>query len=112
MTLPRLLFCLLLPLLALASPGLAPVAGAQTARPASTLTAADIERLTSLLEDEARRAEFLRTLEALATASSAQAGAVGEGTAPTPLPVQVQMRGPAAAPAGHGGAPAAEGAEA
>jgi len=38
-------------------------------RPTTSLNAADIERLTSLLSDEARRAEFLRTLEALAEAS-------------------------------------------
>ena len=50
-----------------ASPG-----GSQ--RPVSSLTPADIERLTSLLQDEARRAEFLRTLEALAEASRAHGG--------------------------------------
>ncbi|WP_187830350.1 mechanosensitive ion channel domain-containing protein [Siccirubricoccus phaeus] len=90
MTLLRLLLTLL-PLLCGALP-----AAAQPARPAGTLTAEDIDRLTSLLEDEGRRAEFLRTLEALAAASRAQAGAVGEGTAaPAPAPTPVTRGGTA-----------------
>jgi moderate conductance mechanosensitive channel len=62
--------------------GEAAAAGA-AARP--TLTAADFDRLSSLLQDEARRAEFLRLLEALATASRAQAGPAAEGALPAPL---------------------------
>ncbi|SDB33210.1 mechanosensitive ion channel family protein [Belnapia rosea] len=82
------------------------------AKPATSLTTDDIDRLTSLLQDEARRAEFLRTLEALAAASRAQAGTAGEGSLPpahATAPVQPAAQPattPAAAPA------AAEGAEA
>ncbi|GGC63219.1 hypothetical protein GCM10011504_46760 [Siccirubricoccus deserti] len=102
------LFRTLLALLLLA--GTIPLreAAAQPARPVSGLNAEDINRITSLLQDEARRAEFLRTLEALSAASRAQAGTVGEGTAPSaPRPAPppagaaegTEATPPAAAPA-------------
>ncbi|MDN3566832.1 hypothetical protein QWZ14_20845, partial [Paeniroseomonas aquatica] len=99
MSLSRFLPVLLILLAGLATPGLGQSQGqtpgqiqgqSQQAapraapRPATSLTAADIDRLTSLLQDEARRAEFLRTLEALAEASQAQAGTAGEGSVPPP----------------------------
>ncbi|MBY0334095.1 MAG: mechanosensitive ion channel protein MscS, partial [Acetobacteraceae bacterium] len=60
-----------------------PVA-AQTQATPPALTGEDIDRLTSLLQDETRRAEFLRTLEALSAASRARAGTAGEGSLPEP----------------------------
>ena len=69
------------------------------------LTAADIERLTSLLQDEARRAEFIRTLGALAAASRAQAGVTAEGSVPEPAPRTAPAPAPApTTPAGTAGA--------
>ena len=61
----RSLFLLLMLCLAVL-PAAAQQGPAPAPRPAQTLTPADIDRLTSLLADEGRRAEFLRTLEALA----------------------------------------------
>jgi len=66
-------------------------------RQAPGLSAADIDRLTALLKDEARRAEFLRNLEALAAASQAQAGSAAP--AAEPAPAAPAQPAPAAAPA-------------
>lgn len=99
-SLRTILSLLLLMPAALAGPALAQrEAAAAAQRPA--LTAADIDRLTNLLQDEGRRAEFLRTLEALAAASRAQAGTAAEGSVPV-----------VAAPAMAAVSPAAESAEA
>lgn len=73
-------------------------ARAQVAGPAASLTGADIDRLTSLLQDEGRRAEFLRTLEALAAAQQARAGTAGEGSVP-PAPAQAAEGAEASPPA-------------
>ncbi|MBX9698368.1 MAG: hypothetical protein K2X74_02970, partial [Acetobacteraceae bacterium] len=78
----RLLSALLLALAwLLAQPAAAQSPAALRGAPAA-LTGEDIDRLTSLLQDEARRAEFLRTLEALAAASRARAGTAAEGDLP------------------------------
>lgn len=121
MSLYRIILALPFLLCALAGPALAQGGGQQggghpppARQHGTSLTTADIDRLTSLLKDEARRAEFLRTLEALAAASRAQAGAA-EGAVPPPAPARpaapaaqgAEAASPAAAPAPA--APAAEG---
>ena len=96
-------------LLLLAGPALAqaPASHARQAqaRPPVNLNAEDIDRLTSLLQDPGRRAEFLRTLEALAAASRAHGGTAGEGS----LPQAGRAAGPAAeaSPPPAAGEPAA-----
>ncbi|MCB4821872.1 mechanosensitive ion channel family protein [Roseicella aerolata] len=98
----RLLRILLLGLALL--PGLA--GGGALAQPAG-LTPADLDRAAALLRDEARRAELLRTLEALAAAGRAAApGAAPAAAAPAP------SRAPGPAAPTPTNAPAAEGAEA
>ncbi len=80
-----------------------------TPRPAAKLNAADIERLTSLLQDEARRAEFVRTLEALSAASRTQTSAAAEGSLPPPATAEAPAAGVApAAPAPAARAPIAQ----
>ncbi|MDO9708170.1 mechanosensitive ion channel domain-containing protein [Paracraurococcus lichenis] len=110
----RLLRILLLGLLLLPGPGGRPA----IAQPAG-LTSADLERAAALLRDDARRAEFLRTLEALAAASrSAPPHAAPQPAAgrAAPAPAAVQPAGPPPAPAAASpaptNAPAAEGSEA
>jgi small-conductance mechanosensitive channel len=78
---PALLLLLVSPALAQAPAPAAPARPAATP-PATSLNAEDIDRLTSLLQDTGRRAEFLRTLEALAAASRAHGGTAGEGSLP------------------------------
>jgi small-conductance mechanosensitive channel len=103
---PALLILLAGPALAQAPAPAASPRPAQPVAPAASLNAEDISRLTSLLQDPGRRAEFLRTLEALAAASRAHGGTAGEGS----LPPAQRLATPAAQPAGP---PAeAEGAEA
>ena len=103
-----------------ALPQTAPAAQQQAPRqaaPAPALSGAEADRLSALLRDEARRAELLRTLEALSAASRAQTGAApaaagsaqqGGAAAPaaTPAPAAEGTGGQAAAEAP--GAPAAE----
>jgi small-conductance mechanosensitive channel len=103
---PVLALLLLLPLLLLASAAAAQPAPARQ----GGLSGEDIERLTTLLQDEARRTELLRTLEALAAASRAAAPAAAgapEAGAPTPRPPPAGAAAPAADPQGavEGGAP-------
>ncbi len=75
------------------------------ARPAAGgLSGAEADRLSALLRDENRRAELLRTLEALSAASRAQTGAAGGSPAPVAPP---PGQGPAPAPAAAEGAPPA-----
>src|ERR687898_3115210 len=64
-----------------AQPAPRPAAGA-----AAGMTGAEIDRLSDLLRDDGRRAELLRTLEALSAASRAQQrpAAAGGGAAPAP----------------------------
>ncbi len=88
-------------------------------RPATDgLSGAEAERLSALLRDENRRAELLRTLEALSAASRAQQGAAGgQGAAPArsgaPAPAGAEAAPPApAAPSGPGQAAEAPGAPA
>jgi small-conductance mechanosensitive channel len=71
---------------------------AQRPPAAAGLSGAEADRLSSLLRDESRRTELLRTLEALSAASRAQTGTAGEGAA---------VAAPGAAP-GAAPAPAAE----
>lgn len=98
-----LALCLVL-LLAAAAPAVAqPVQ-------APGLTQADLDRVTALLRDNARRAEFLRTLEALAAASRATQAGPGAGPA-THSATGAAAKPPEAAAPGMA-APAAEGAEA
>ncbi|WP_043359189.1 mechanosensitive ion channel domain-containing protein [Belnapia sp. F-4-1] len=105
------LFRIIPVLLLLAGPALAQ-APAPQARPAtapSSLNAEDIDRLTSLLQDPGRRAEFLRTLEALSAASRAHGGTAGEGSLPqagrAAAPVAAD---PASTPASPSGREAAQ----
>ncbi len=92
-----LLFLLLAPALTaqeappiLAPMALPPAAAVQVAAPAAppattpALPAAEAARLRDLLRDDARRADLLRTLEALATASGAPAAATPAAAAPVP----------------------------
>ncbi len=104
---PALLLLLAGPALAQA-PAPASQARPAPARPPVSLNAEDVDRLTSLLQDPGRRAEFLRTLEALAAASRAHGGTAGEGSLPAG-----HAAPPAAAPPAAGQPAAeAEGAEA
>ncbi|WP_052388861.1 mechanosensitive ion channel domain-containing protein [Belnapia moabensis] len=105
-------------LLLLAGPALAQ-APAPQARPAAapaSLNAEDIDRLTSLLQDPGRRAEFLRTLEALAAASRAHGGTAGEGSLPpvgrAAVPADPAPPAAAPAPASEAAPAEADGAEA
>ena len=69
-------------------------------QPAAGLGGAEIDRLSSLLRDETRRAELLRTLEALSTASRAQSsGVAGEGSATAQGTAPAPAAGEAAPPA-------------
>lgn len=92
-----LLFLLLAPALTaqeappiLAPMALPPAAAVQVAAPAAppattpALPAAEAARLRDLLRDDARRADLLRTLEALATASGAPAATTPAAAAPVP----------------------------
>ncbi|HYI82578.1 MAG TPA: mechanosensitive ion channel domain-containing protein, partial [Acetobacteraceae bacterium] len=112
-----------LPASAQPQPGQAPAAQAAP-RPAATaptgghtggLSAAEADRLSALLRDDQRRAELLRTLEALSAASRAQpaaggsaAAAAAPGSAATPAPAaSAPAAGEAASsPAAAGGAAA------
>ncbi|MFC7475681.1 mechanosensitive ion channel family protein [Dankookia sp. GCM10030260] len=85
----RLVLCLLL--LAAALPAMA--------QPAHGLSQADLDRVTALLRDGPKRAEFLRTLEALAAASRVHHPAADPGKPPEAAVPRPQT------------APAAEGAE-
>ncbi|WP_159992891.1 mechanosensitive ion channel family protein [Roseomonas sp. 18066] len=99
----------LLPLLLaffLTLPGLAPraIAQAPAAPPAAAVPAGEAQRLLGLLRDDARRAELLRTLEALAAAErqrppTATPAAPGPAAAPAqPAPPPAAAAPPAAAP--------------
>ncbi|UFN47794.1 mechanosensitive ion channel [Roseomonas sp. OT10] len=72
----------------------APRASGTAAPPAASATPHEAERLAGILRDEARRAELIRSLEALAAAERAARPAAGAASAPAP----------AAAPAASGGA--------
>src|SRR4051812_7803162 len=91
-----------LPASAQPQPGQPPAQATQ--RPAAAgLSAAEADRLSALLRDESRRAELLRTLEALSAVSRAQSGggaAAAPGAPAAPAPTA------AAAPAAEGAAPA------
>ncbi|MBL6458082.1 mechanosensitive ion channel [Belnapia sp. T6] len=102
-------------MLLLGAPAIGEPASAQTAaprpahpapaRPVTSLNTEDIDRLTSLLQDEHRRAEFLRTLEALAAASRAQGGTAAEGMIlPMPAPHAAPPGASAPAPVPNGAA--------
>ncbi len=94
MPFPR--WILLLSVLLCGAPGPAAAQPPVQARPpAATLGAEELDRIGRLLRDDARRAELLRTLEALAAASRAAAGPAPEDAPP-----------PAAAPAAPAPAPA------
>lgn len=69
-----------------APPTVAPptVAPPTTAAPAAGLSPADIERVLGLLRDDARRAEFVGTLEALLRAGGAAPEPPGESLIPLP----------------------------
>ncbi|WP_128079986.1 mechanosensitive ion channel family protein [Roseicella frigidaeris] len=105
-------FWSLLLLLALAGP-----VRAQPPAAAPGLSQADLDRVTALLRDQARRQEFLRTLEALAAASRAAphvaapgSAAPGSAAQPGPAPAgEGGTAGPAAAAAGTGAAAAPAG---
>lgn len=114
MSLSRIILAIPFLLCALAGPALAQGGGrapaAQAAQRNGTgLTTAEIEHLTSLLKDETRRAEFLRTLEALAAASRAQAGTAAEGSAPPSAPAPAAGGAEATPPAAPAQAKPTEG---
>ncbi|WP_135469073.1 mechanosensitive ion channel family protein [Crenalkalicoccus roseus] len=96
MRLPRLLLAILL---LLAAAPAQPQEATPAPRPA--LTAAEIERLGALLRDEARRAEFLRTLEALAAAARARPEAAEGATPAAPAAPSPQAAAPPADTAGE-----------
>ncbi|WP_431271399.1 mechanosensitive ion channel family protein [Dankookia sp. P2] len=108
-----LALCLAL-LLAAAPVAAQPAPTAQS--PTRGLSQADLDRVTALLRDDARRAEFLRTLEALAAAGRAGQARPAHNPAANPAGAEPSRAaatppsGPAPAPAMA--APAAEGAEA
>jgi small-conductance mechanosensitive channel len=98
-----LLAAVLLPLAILSGAARAETPG----RAAPVLNAADIDRLTSLLQDDARRAEFLRMLEALKAAETARAGTAGEGSLPEASPRTTAADDAEATPPAAAAAPAA-----
>ncbi|WP_246503890.1 mechanosensitive ion channel domain-containing protein [Plastoroseomonas arctica] len=75
---------------AVTTPGAAPTAPRANAAPAATtpaVTPSEADRLIQLLQDDRRRAEFLRTLEALAAAERQRTGALPAAPAvATPAP--------------------------
>ena len=74
------------------------------------VTAGEADRLIQLLQDDRRRAELLRTLEALSAAERARAGGTAppaNAATPGPLPAPAAPTAPtASAPVGAGAAPA------
>ncbi|WP_431281800.1 mechanosensitive ion channel domain-containing protein [Humitalea sp. 24SJ18S-53] len=78
-------------------PAPAAVPAAAPATPAAALPAAEAARLRDLLRDDARRADLLRTLDALSTASGAPAAAPAAGGDPA-TPGTAPAAEPAASP--------------
>lgn len=103
MTLVRMLLLLLAGLGGLGAPAAAQAPRDPAAAPSGP-TAADFERLSRVLRDEARRAELLQLLEALAVAGRAQAGAAAGSRPGGPVPADTQAApGPSVqAPSGPG----------
>jgi small-conductance mechanosensitive channel len=119
MFLALILFAFWLPMAASAQQGQRPDAQRPQGAPASGLSAAEADRLGALLRDDGRRAELLRTLDALSAASRAPAAArpaaaPTQGAAPQASDAAPHpgAEGAAAPAAGQGGeAPAAAPAE-